>query len=121
LNSDNVLERLDRKPAHNWLDLCKEDSDGNLARLIIENTPEDFEYLTRSTMKGILMAIKLQLSGKIRIGGVIPKAGYLIDKETAIQIESGVGFRDISSTDGEEEVVCEIPRMYAPDNLLDSR
>lgn len=63
---------------------------------------------------------QIQLSGKIRIGGLIPKAGYLIDEETANQIESGVGFRDVSSTNGEDEVVREIPRMYDPDTLADS-
>jgi hypothetical protein len=117
IHCNNIDQQLCRKPKHRWMDLCKHDK-GTLAQQIVGVKDSDFVILSHAVMEGIRNAINLELTGKFCIGGLIPRAGYIIDQDTMERVESERGFRNYAD-DGSNASVQEqeIPRMFNPDHL----
>lgn len=82
-NDDDPTKHLSRERAHNWIDLCAEDNDSpgemELAKLIVENTQEDFDLLTLCIGFGILHAKTVVMDGNLESGKCIPNPAYIVN------------------------------------------
>lgn len=89
IHSENPAERLSRRPTNDWLSLCYEDlTELDLAEKTVGITDEDYDTLSRVVAEGLHEVIDLELSGRIKIGERIPRAGYFIDQTTREELDT---------------------------------